>query len=316
MEKIIMLIGFGLAAYSVIANDVIQTLGTFLTSNAKRPWYILWAYAGLILTVVLIIGWSLNSGDVSYGRLSEIPFPTQIHWWFLLPPIALLLLTQLGFPVSTTFMILSVFSSNQVIEKMIIKSISGYAVAFITAFVIYLIISRKFEEKSAADKADVKKQRKYWLVGQWFSTGFLWSQWLIQDFANIYVYVSRQLTFTELIISLSFILVLLALVFRRKGGRIQQIVKRKTNSANLRSATLIDLTYGLVLYFFTVVNPIPMSTTWTFVGILAGREYAITLLLKRHLISDTYKDIFRDLFKVNVGLAISVLIALIIRFLR
>jgi hypothetical protein len=30
------LIGFGLAAYAVIAYDVIQTPGTFLTSNAKK----------------------------------------------------------------------------------------------------------------------------------------------------------------------------------------------------------------------------------------------------------------------------------------
>jgi len=316
MDKIIMLIGFGLASYSVIANDVIQTLGTFLSSNAKRPWYILWTYAGLLLSAVLIIGYIINSGDVSFGRLTQIPYPPVIHWWFILPPLVLLVITQMGLPVSTTFMILSIFSSQQVIEKMVIKSITGYAVAFVTAFIIYLLIARKFEEKTAAKKVGVRRQRRWWLVGQWFSTAFLWSQWLMQDFANIYVYMPRHLTVTELLISLTFMLVLLAIVFQRKGGKIQNIVKKKTNSANIRSATLIDLSYGIVLYFFTVINPIPMSTTWTFVGILAGREYAITLLLKRQLINDTYKDIFRDLIKVNVGLAISVLIALLIRYLQ
>ena len=88
---------------------------------------------------------------------------------------------------------------------------------------------------------------------------------------------------------------------------------QKTNSANIRSATLIDLTYGIVLYLFTVVNPVPMSTTWTFVGILAGREYAINFLLNRHLIKNTYKQIFKDLYKVNIGLAVSIIIAIIIR---
>jgi len=39
------LIGFLFAAYAIVANDVIQTLGTFLASNAKRPWLILWAFA-------------------------------------------------------------------------------------------------------------------------------------------------------------------------------------------------------------------------------------------------------------------------------
>ena len=311
-----MLIGFGLASYSVIGNDVIQTLGTFLTSNARRSWWVLWGYAGLLLVVVIVLGWIIHSGDVSYRRLSQIPYPVDVHWWFILPPVVLLVLTQMGFPVSTTFMILSVFSSQQVIEKMVVKSVFGYGVAFVAAFLIYLVIARKFEEKTAADKAEVKKQRKWWLIGQWFSTGFLWSQWLIQDFANIFVYLPRQLTLAELLVSLSFLLFILAFVFRRKGGKIQHIVKRKTNSANIRSATLIDLSYGLVLYFFTVISPIPMSTTWTFVGILAGREYAITLLLKRRLINDTYKDIFRDLIKVNVGLAVSIFIAMLIHYLQ
>jgi phosphate/sulfate permease len=313
---IIGIIGFALAGYAVVANDVIQTLGTFLTSNSKRHWAILWAYAASILTATLFVGWWLNNGDVTYGRLSKIPLPETMQWWLVLPPLILLIVTQLGLPVSTTFMILSVFSTSQVIEKMLIKSVLGYAIAFTFAFLVYLLIARKFESKSGLDKAKVKGHHKYWLVAQWFSTGFLWSQWLIQDFANIYVYLPRQLSLYQLVFSLIFILLLLGLVFRRKGGKIQEIVKHKTNSANIRSATIIDLTYGIVLYFFTVLNPIPMSTTWTFVGILAGREYAINYLLNRHLIKATYKRIFNDLFKVNLGLAISIILALLIQQLK
>lgn len=316
MLIIISVIGFGLAAYAVISNDVIQTLGTFLSSNAKRHWVVLWLYAAVILSVTLIIGWYINSGDVTYGRLSKIPLPGQVEWWYILPPLILLLITQFGLPVSTTFMILSVFSSSQVIEKMVIKSVTGYSVAFAFAFIVYLVIARKFESKSSLDKMNVKKQKNFWLIFQWFSTGFLWSQWLIQDFANIYVYLPRQLNVTQLVLSLVFILLLLAFVFKRKGGKIQNVVIQKTNSANIRSATLIDLTYGIVLYVFTVVNPIPMSTTWTFVGILAGREYAINFLLHKHLIQDTYKKIFKDLYKVNIGLAISVIIAILIQQLK
>ncbi|PKP08976.1 MAG: hypothetical protein CVU09_13610 [Bacteroidetes bacterium HGW-Bacteroidetes-4] len=279
------IIGFALAGYAVVANDVIQTLGTFLTSNAKRSWYVLWIYAASILSVTLLIGWYLNNGDVSFGRLSNIPLPEIIQWWYILPPLMLLILTQIGLPVSTTFMILSVFSTSQVIEKMVLKSVLGYAVAFTFAFIVYLLISRKFESKSALDKTQLKSHKKFWLVAQWFSTAFLWTQWLIQDFANIFVYLPRQLNLYELLGALLFLVVLLALVFKRKGGKIQEVVKQKTNSANIRSATLIDLTYGIVLYIFTVVNPIPMSTTWTFVGILAGREYAINILLNKHFLT-------------------------------
>ena len=33
------IVGFSLADYSVIANDSIQTLGTFITSNQRFKWY-------------------------------------------------------------------------------------------------------------------------------------------------------------------------------------------------------------------------------------------------------------------------------------
>lgn len=313
---LISLIGFALAGYAVVANDVIQTLGTFLTSNSKRHWLILWAYAAIILSITLVVGWMLNDGDVTYGRLSKIPLPEFINWWYILPPLILLIITQFGYPVSTTFMILSVFSTGQVIEKMVIKSVLGYGVAFTFAFVVYLIIARKFESKSALDRTQLKAHKRFWLVAQWFSTGFLWSQWLIQDFANIYVYLPRKLELSELMLSLIFILLLLAFVFQRKGGKIQDVVIQKTNTANIRSATLIDLIYGIVLYVFTVVNTVPMSTTWTFVGILAGREFAINYLLNKHLIKDTYKQLFRDLYKVNIGLAVSIILAILIHYFK
>jgi len=58
LTDIVMWIGFSLAAYSVVGNDVIQTLGTFLTSNEKRvKWYVLWAYAGGLMASILIIGY-------------------------------------------------------------------------------------------------------------------------------------------------------------------------------------------------------------------------------------------------------------------
>ena len=95
---IVMYAGFILAAYSVIGNDVIQTLGTFLSSNEKRPWWVLWLFAGSILSAVLIYGWTQYGGDVSYNRLQVLNSdgtmryknPVDIQgfgWIFLLPPI-------------------------------------------------------------------------------------------------------------------------------------------------------------------------------------------------------------------------------------
>ena len=48
-------------------------------------------------------GRHINNGDVSYGRLGQIPLPETMKCWYLLAPRSLLAITCLGIPVSTTF---------------------------------------------------------------------------------------------------------------------------------------------------------------------------------------------------------------------
>lgn len=218
----------------MIANDVIQTLGTFLASNSKKQWWVLWGFAALILAVTLFYGWYINAGDVSYGRLGKIPLPEQLEWWYLLAPVSLLIITRYGIPVSTTFMILSVFSTGQIIEKMILKSLLGYAIAFIAAILLYFAIARKFESKGALKILDKKKHKKYWIIAQWFSTGFLWSQWL-----NVVVTTSASIP-TSTIKIWGFIVI--GLVSSIVGGKI--IVENASELASMMgvSQKIIGLT--------------------------------------------------------------------------
>lgn len=298
-------LGFLIAAFAVIGNDVIQTLGTFLQSNKHQSWWKLFIYIGGILTIVLLAGWYFYEGDVSYGRLDKITRPEHLSFWHILPPILLLLITRYGIPVSTTFLVLSVFSSNVLIGSMLLKSFSGYLIAFGSAFLIYFFALHLYERFSPAEKKETKNS-KLWLILQWCSTAFLWSQWLVQDFANIYVFLPPNLDFTSLLVSLAAMLIILAFIIQQKGGAIQKVVSSKTNSGNIRSATFVDFIYGAVLLFFTTVNDIPMSTTWAFVGILAGREIAL-----RHRIPGKSKKggwylIGGDFLKVLVGVVVSV----------
>jgi phosphate/sulfate permease len=316
MELIISYLGFLISAYSVIANDVIQTLGTFISSNFKVKWWWLCLFAMSILAITLIYGWYVHDGDVSYGRLGHIPYPEQLEWWYLLAPITLLVITRFGVPVSTTFMILSVFSSGMVIEKMILKSVYGYSLAFVFAIIIYVVISNKLESSASLNKLEKQNKKRFWLIAQWFSTGFLWSQWLIQDFANIFVFLPRKLSLEELIAALLVITLIMTYIFNKSGGKIQEIVNQKSNTKNIRSATIIDLIYGVFLYVFGNLNSIPMSTTWVFIGILSGRELAMTYFLNKTKIKYTYIIIAKDFGKVNIGLVISVMIAFLIQYLK
>ena len=113
-----MVLGFLFAAYSVVANDSVQTLGTWMASNQNKfKWYYLWAAATVVLWFTMWWGWSTNGGDISYGRLNKIPFQ-EIQWYHATAPLILLLLTRIGIPVSTSFLVLSAFASTFVLEKM------------------------------------------------------------------------------------------------------------------------------------------------------------------------------------------------------
>jgi phosphate/sulfate permease len=338
LTLIVMWLGFILASYSVVGNDVIQTLGTFLTSNEKRvQWWVLWLYAGSILAAVLIYGYVQQ--DIAYGRLDKFTFPETYAWYFLLPPLVLMTITRLGIPVSTTFMILTLFSLESIpvdlnsmigsvfdteakLGGMIQKSLMGYVIAFGSGILIYLVISR-LTEKYFMDNPISKKGRTFWSVAQWLSTAFLWSQWLTQDLANIYIYLKGGLGIGSggFTLSLLILLGLLAYIFYRKGGAVQEVVRRKTNTEDIRSATFVDLIYGVILYIFKYDYfglwgaKIPMSTTWVFIGLLAGRELAIRLNLERKITGAVGKMILSDFVKVFLGLVVSVVLVFVIKLL-
>jgi phosphate/sulfate permease len=312
-----MLLGFLLASYSIVANDAIQTLGTFLSSNAHRPWWVLWLFAASILTVVLVFGWATSGGDVSYGRLTDIPYPASGGWLLILPPLTVLVLTRFGAPVSTTFLILGGFAPRN-LGAMLVKSGVGYLVAFGLAIAIYAAIARlegRFlgAGEAEADGEDIPTQ---WVVLQWMSTAWLWGNWLIQDLANIFAYLPRRLPLAYLLASLLVMLALQAVLFARRGGEIQKIVTSKTNLSDIRSATIVDFLYGIVLFVFKSYSNVPMSTTWVFLGLLAGREIVLAYRLGTRRTSEVGSILAIDLGKATLGLVVSVALALLLDTFR
>ena len=302
-------IGFLFAAYAVIANDSVQTLGTWIASNNEKVnWKILWAAASAVLVWALWYGYFVY-GDISYGRLNKIPF-VEVQWYHAMAPLTLLLLTRVGVPVSTSFLVLSAFASTFVLEKMLIKSMMGYVVAATAAYAIWYVVSRWLDESKP-----VKEEHKaYWRVAQWFTTGFLWWTWLSHDMANIAVFLPRTLT-PDIMIMISVVFVGgLWFMFREGGGKIQKIVLEKHNTRYVRSATIIDLFYWLILYFFKELNDIPMSTTWVFVGLLAGREFAIASFMGKNKTRSVFPIVGRDFGKMMVGLSASLAIVLLIHY--
>jgi len=307
-----MAVGFLFAAYSVVANDSVQTLGTWIASNSQRfKWYWLWIASSSVLLFTLWYGWSINNGDISFGRLNKIPW-IEPQWYHALAPLILLALTRVGIPVSTTFLVLSAFASTFVLEQMLVKSIVGYAIAAVIAYGLWFVIERLIDEK--ADKVK-EKNIKYWRVGQWCTTGFLWYTWLSHDLANIAVFLPRVVPVGWVIFASVIFIIFLGYMFYEKGGKIQKIILEKTGTRYVRSATIIDLVYAFILLFFKQYNDIPMSTTWVFVGLLCGRELAISTVMKDYKFKYVFPIIAKDFIKMLVGLLASIGIVLLIHYI-
>lgn len=349
MAELFMILGFALAAYAIVANDSIQTLGTFLASNSKRPWWLLWIWISGIMVFTVTLGWITNGGDPAFGRLAasgkNIPHPHDIGgvitWLFVIPPLCLVILTRMGVPVSTSLLVLTAFKglvaaqqgSNpkaavDLFSSMMEKSLVGYAIAFVVGLVLFFAVIYLVERKVNTEREQGNEDNYHprWMVFQWLSTGFLWSMWLVQDLANIFVYLPRELSWWGLALSLGGMALLQGYMFREKGGKIQAVVTSKTNTLDVRSATFIDFLYGLVLLFFKVdyipklftamgmevpwPEKMPMSTTWVFLGLLAGREVGIALRLRHRSKKLVSTLIFKDAGKAFAGSAIAVVLAL------
>jgi len=312
------LLGFLFAVYAVTANDSIQTLGTYISSNQDIKWYWMFAYMGGIFALTMFQGFAIN--DPAFGRLDKFPEIT-IQWYHAIAPLVLVALTRLKIPVSTTFLVLSVFASSVVMEKMLLKSFLGYAVSFVFAWISWYLISKYFLNEGEKGK---NKYNNYWRIGQWLTTGWLWSTWLKHDLANIMIFLPRYSTVqstTFQIFVLAVMLLGLAFMFYERGGKIQEIVLSKTNTRYVRSATLIDLVYCFVLYYFKEVNNIPMSTTFVFMGMLAGRELGIWMSIGYGELTYTSRHkkaifpmLYKDFLRLMLGLMISVSLAYAIQW--
>ena len=316
-QEIAMWLAFFLAGYSAIANDSIQTIGTFISSNSRRVrWYYLWIFMGSIFIATILYSWLQYGGDISHERLHnkglDTP-PSKFTFFQLFAPIILLILTRLRMPVSTSILLLSAFSTHaSTLGKIMVKSLFGYLIAFVLSFVLWSAITFLMRKISLKRRASV-----WWYPIQWLTSGALWSVWIMQDMANIAVVLPRSLSLEQFLVVTSYIFFGLGLLFYLKGDRIQEIVEEKTSMIDVRVATLIDISYACILYYLKIVNKIPISTTWVFIGLLGGRELGLGLMMykkKRQKSRLKYglRIIFKDVLYTMIGLFVSILLAIAI----
>ena len=305
-------LAFCLASFSIIGNDSIQTLGTFIESTKSVHWIPKTTVFCLFTFGVVVWGWFFYKGEIHFNRLSSngssfgFPYPQQFNLIQLIVPIILFIFNRLKASISTTFLVLSLFGSNN-IDRMMVKSFLGYGIAFLIGLLVWFVLCKKdMNEYYKLEQPNPPKENA-WFVLQWFSTTILWVSWLYQDVANMAVYIPRQLNTIELVFAMGIICSALLFTFWNHGGKIQEIVTHKTDTTHLKEATLIDLVYTAILFFFGFISKMPMSTTWVFLGLLAGREIIIHMVTKRDRpYLETFRQVGKDVMLASLGITISI----------
>src|SRR5690606_27070916 len=157
-----------------------------------------WMFIGGVMLLTVAYSFFTLDGDVTYGRLSSKGFaeaPQSFAFLQIAGPLFLLILTRLRMPVSTTFLLLTSFATETSgVAKVMSKSMMGYALAFVIAIIAWLALGRLIDRKFTG------KPQKFWYPVQWMATTFLWSMWLMQDAANVAVFLPRKLSGTQFMV--------------------------------------------------------------------------------------------------------------------
>jgi len=293
------------AMYAVVANDSIQIMGTFIESRRDVKWYGKSLVFGSILALLYLFSWIASSGSLHFGRLDSVSFPEKFTILQLVIPAILILITGVKAPISTTFLILGLFGGRTILD-MLYKSFFGYFIAFVAALIVWFVLSRINPDEY--NKEGNVPSSAIWNVIKWISTAYLWIAWLVQDTANIVVFLPEKLNVLELLLVICSGFLAVSLVFISNGAPIQSLVSEKKDISNVKSSAIVDIVLGTTLYFFQTLNQIPLSTTWVFLGLLAGREIILNIMTGKDKYLDSLMKIGRDVMLAFFGIVISIIV--------
>lgn len=228
MDQLILYVGFLIAAYAVIANDVIQTLGTFIASNTKIKWWYLWAFAGFILTATILYGWYANTGMYLMVGCPKFPCPILCRGGIFWLPFLYWLLPESVFRSVLHLWYWAYSPPDSLLRKWFLN------LSLVTRWPLWLHWSCILWYRG---NLNPKHPFVWWTKRSKGDTG-----WSHNGFLPVFVVsmantgfcqhlclLPRQLGVNELLVSLGVILLIMAYIFRVKGARYKKSsIKNRT----------------------------------------------------------------------------------------
>lgn len=306
-------VGMALCMFSTIANDSIQTIGTFLSSNRGVPWWKLWLYISILFVITALCSWFMYAGRLDFGQLKSIPYTQKHTLLHFLAPATLILLTYNKIPCSSTFLLMSIFASQRTIGSMLTKTILGYIMGITTSFLLWEYLVKVYGKNLFL----FEENGNFWRNVQWASSGLLFISWLTSGISNLVIFLPRVFNVYNLVLLLMLGLTMLAFTIYNRGGPIEEIVSHKSGMDNLKITSITNILYAVILLGVIHSSKVPMSTSWVFIGILAGQEMAFIALKggKKLTLKEKYKaaskSLIRDFVLASLGILMSLIFALV-----
>ena len=223
-----------------------------------------------------------------------------------------LALTQWGAPVSTSFLVLSSFKPGN-IGTLLESSFAGYVLAFGVGLAAYGLGLWLLERWVFRRTQEGKGFNRIWYGLQWCSTGFLWSMWLVQDLANIFVYLPRRLEFVPMATCTVVLCIGLCLLVASGGGPIRCALKDQHIRPALGDGDRFCLRVLSALQAF--LSSFPLSTTWVFLGQSEDVKCVADQKPGSRVCSPTVRAVLAiigsDLWKATIAVLVSLGIALV-----
>ena len=301
-----------LSVFSVLENSSFQIFGTFLSSNKENSFYKIFLFIVLIFIAVLFFEWNINNGRLDFGRLTNFDYNPYVGLKALTAPLLLFFLTYKKIPVSTTFVLLSGFMTKHTVDMMLAKTATSYLVSFIFGYYIWYILDKRFKDKIT--KFD-EKDTNFWKNIQILSNIVLIVMWITSNNGNLIVSLPRNFTISSFLLYLSFCAITIAYIILSKGGKMQKsIIDAKKGLNNPKTGSIINMVFSSIILAFQFISTTPIATTWAFIGLLSGREFALSMKKHGSVNKITILKILKDLSVLIYGLIVTFIYIFVIRW--
>ena len=306
-----------ISTHSSIPYKVSMNSGFYLSSYAFNIFYfdIIWANNNEVSSLIfcricIILCYVARSGVYSQANRKKKKHSINIGWMCIKSGVATAVIL-----VAIIYAVIPVVLD--IFPAIVFPEVS-LGQLWLYTFVIFLFVLGVFYD-SEANNSDGRSS-VFWRIAQTFTTALLFGTWLMHDMVNIAVFLPSNFWIEIMLLISVLFLLWLAYTFYIHGWPVGNIVTKKTSTNEIVAATMIDLVYFVILLIFKDWSNIPMSTTWVFVWLLAGRQFAIRAVNRIDKIEWSgrmnlaFKESWKDFSKIMVWLWISVVALIIVRY--